>query len=433
VRRPQRAFNLTAPNIVLALLCAMYLILYIDRVNIATAARLIQDDLGLSNTELGLAFSAFAYPYTAFQLIGGWLGDKFGARRTLCVSLLIVCIATASTGTVGGLLSLFCARVALGFGEGAALPTATHAMSSWTPAARWGFAQGITHSFARLGNFVTPPIVAALIAWWSWRDSFFILAGVSLIWMAAWGWYFRDTPNDHPAITRDDLTALPARVHDGPNPKVPWWRLFRRISPATAVNFFYGWALWLFLTWIPSFFVQNFQLNIGSTALYSSGVFLGGVVGDTLGGTVSDTILKRTGDIVAARRNVIVVGFVGAALFFIPLILVHDLTVSVICLSLAFFFAELIVAPIWSVPMDIAPRYAGSASGMMNFGSALAGIVSPLVFGYLIDLTGSWTVPFVAVVVLLLLGAVPAFYMRPDVPFVEAEARASAAVLKPAE
>jgi MFS family permease len=433
VTRRARAFKLSAPNIILALLCAMYLILYIDRVNIATAATLIQDELGLSNTELGLAFSAFAYPYTAFQLIGGWLGDKFGARRTLCVSLLFVCVATASTGAVGGLLSLFCARVALGFGEGAALPTATHAMSSWTPATRWGFAQGLTHSFARLGNFVTPPIVATLIAWWSWRASFFILASVSLVWMAVWGWYFRDVPKDHPAITPDDLATLPARGLAAHTPAIPWWRLFRRILPATAVDFFYGWALWLFLTWMPSFFVQNFQLNIGSTALYSSGVFLGGVVGDTLGGTVSDIILKRTGDIVAARRNVVVAGFVGAAIFFVPLILVHDLTVSVICLSLAFFFAELIVAPIWAVPMDIAPRYAGSASGMMNFGSALAGIISPLVFGYLIDLTGGWTVSFIAVVVLLLLGAVPAFYLRPDQPFVEPDTRAGAAVLKPAQ
>ena len=90
--------KLTAPNKVLLLLCAMYLILYVDRVNISTAAPLIQTDLGLNNTELGFAFSAFAYPYALFQLMGGWLGDRFGARRTLCVALILVCIATALTG-----------------------------------------------------------------------------------------------------------------------------------------------------------------------------------------------------------------------------------------------------------------------------------------------------------------------------------------------
>src|SRR5215471_2689534 len=122
----------------------MYLILYVDRVNISTAAPLIKADLGLTNTQLGLAFSAFAYPYALLQLLGGYFGDKFGPRLVLCVSLLIVCAATAATGAVGGLASLFAARLALGIGEGATFPTATRAMAVWVPEQNWGFAQGIT-------------------------------------------------------------------------------------------------------------------------------------------------------------------------------------------------------------------------------------------------------------------------------------------------
>ena len=91
----------------------------------------------------------------------------------------------------------------------------------------------------------------------------------------------------------------------------------------------------------------------------------------------------------------IIAGFLGAFVFLCPVVLIHDLTVAAVCLSLAFFFAELIVAPIWSVPMDIAPRYAGSASGMMNFGFGVAGLVSPSSFGYLVDRTGSWVFPFI--------------------------------------
>ena len=409
--------KVTALNSVLLLLCAMYFILYIDRVNIATAAPAIQSDLKLSNTELGFALSAFAYPYTLFQLFGGFLGDRFGARRTLSISLTIVCIATALTGAVGGIATLFATRVLLGLGEGAALPTATHAMSSWTPAARWGFAQGITHSFARLGNFATPVIVAGLIGWASWRASFYILAGISLVWMSIWGWYFRDSPADHPGVTREDLALLPRRASKGEKQQVPWPQLARAILPASAVDFCYGWTLWLFLTWIPSFFVQNYQLDLGRSALFSSGVFLGGFVGDTAGGLASDFILRRTGKLGLARKSVIIVGFLGACAAFIPVVLVHDLVISAVCLSLAFFFAEMIVAPIWAVPMDIAPGHAGTASGMMNFGSALAGIVSPVFFGYVLDLTGTWTVPFLASILLLLLGAVIASYLRPDRPF----------------
>src|SRR5205814_9916083 len=105
--RLRNALRPTVSNQVLLLLCLMYLILYVDRVNISTAAPLIKAELGLSNTELGLVFSAFAYPYALFQLIGGYFGDKFGARLTLAISGLIVCAATAATGAVGGLASLF--------------------------------------------------------------------------------------------------------------------------------------------------------------------------------------------------------------------------------------------------------------------------------------------------------------------------------------
>jgi cyanate permease len=158
-----------------------------------------------------------------------------------------------------------------------------------------------------------------------------------------------------------------------------------------------------------------------ATALFSTGVFLAGVIGDTLGGVASDGLLRKTGSLVIARRYVIVAGFFGAFVFLLPVVLIHQLNIAAICLSLAFFFLELIVAPIWSIPMDIAPRYAGSASGMMNFGFGFAGIISPLSFGYLVDRTGGWVFPFVASLVLLPLGALLALRLRPDKPLATVE------------
>jgi len=401
---------------VLAILCMMYLILYVDRVNISTAAPLIKADLGLSNTQLGLVFSAFAYPYALFQLIGGYFGDRFGARLTLGISGVIVVAATAATGLVGGLASLFAARLVLGIGEGATFPTATRAMAVWTPERNWGFAQGITHSFARLGNALTPPLIAMLVALVSWRGSFVVLALLSLVWVIAWSLSFRDVPRS-PPLSAEELASLPARSRNSSNEPVPWLQLFLRMLPVTAVDFCYGWTLWLFLSWIPSFFYQNYHQDLQKSALYSAGVFLAGVIGDTLGGLLSDRILKRTGDRAAARRNVIVVGMLGGFLLLIPVMLVDDVNIAAVSLAAAFFFVELIVAPIWAVPMDIAPKYSGSASGMMNFGFGVAGIISPLVFGYLIDRTGSWTLPFAGSILLLLLGAALAFRMHPDKPF----------------
>jgi MFS family permease len=415
----------SAPRVVLALLCLLYLLLYIDRVNIATAAPLIRADLGLSNTQMGLVFSAFSIPYALLQLFGGWVADRFGPRLTLSVCCVLVAVATMLMGAVGGFASLVALRLLLGLAEGPAFPTATRAMSAWTPAAQWGFAQGITHSFARIGNALTPPLVAGLLLVASWRVSFIVLGAASLFWVAAWAWYFRDDPRAHPSVTAADLATLPPAAVAGPaRAPVPYLQLARRILPVTVVDFCYGWTLWLFLSWIPSFFFENYHLNLNASALFSAGVLFSGVVGDTVGGVMSDRLLRRTGSLRTARRAVLMTGFLGATVFLIPVILIRDLTVSAVCLSLAFFFAELIVAPIWAVPMDIAPRYAGSASGMMNFGFGLAGLVSPASFGYLVDRTGSWVVPFTGSILLLLLGAVLAARLRPDLPFVARDAPA---------
>src|ERR1700674_5805709 len=134
-------------TVVLGLLCMMYLITYVDRVNVNTAGAEIKRELSLTNTQLGWLFSAFGYPYLLFQVFGGWVGDRFGPRKTLFWCGLIWAAATIATGFVTSLFTLFMARVALGFGEGATFPTATRAMQYWTPAAKRGFAQGLTHAF----------------------------------------------------------------------------------------------------------------------------------------------------------------------------------------------------------------------------------------------------------------------------------------------
>ena len=411
--------RVSASNMVLFLLCLMYFVTYLDRVNIATAGGEIMKDLGMSNTQFGLILSAFAYPYAIFQVIGGSVGDKFGARRTLLVCGLIWASATILTGFVGGLVSLFLARVLLGFGEGATFPTATRAMQNWTAPGRRGFAQGITHAFARLGNAVAPPIVAFLIYQVGWRFGFVILGFASFVWVVVWYLYFRDDPKDHPGITPEELAVLPTPSKVGAKQTIPWGRLTLRMLPVTLTYFCYGWTLWLFLGWLPSFFKLNYGLDLKNSALFASGVFFAGVVGDTLGGVFSDRILKRTGNLKLARLSVIVVGFLGAALSLAGVFFTKDLTLVALLLSSGFFFAELVIGPIWSVPMDIAPKYSGTAAGLMNTGSAVAAIISPIVFGLIVDATGSWTLPFAGSVGLCLLGVGLAFTMHTERPFVE--------------
>src|SRR4029077_2299030 len=313
-----------ATTTVLGLLCVMYLITYVDRVNIATAGPAIQKDLGLSTTQLAVVFSAFGYPYLLFQVFGGWIGDRAGARKTLFLCGVIWACATILTGLVATATTMFLVRVLLGVGEGATFPVATRAMQNWTPGGRRGFAQGITHAFARFGNAATPPLVAWLIGVVTWRGSFVALGAASLVWGAAWVWYFRDDPAQHPSISREELDRLPPHRRSAERPQVPWMPLAARMLPVTVVYFCYGWTLWLYLNWLPSFFLHEYKLEITKSALFSSAVFFAGVGGDLLGGTISDGILKRTGDLRKARRNVVIGGFLGAFLCLLPIFTTHD-------------------------------------------------------------------------------------------------------------
>src|ERR1700676_5091023 len=156
-RQTMKRYRASSPtSIVLIMLSVMYLITYLDRVNVSTAAAGFGKEFQLSHTEVGLVFSAFAYPYLLFQVIGGWVSDRFGAKRTLLFCGTLWAAATFLTGFAGGLASLLAARVLLGFGEGATFPAATAAMSRWVAKERRGFGAGVPPAGGRVGNGLSP-------------------------------------------------------------------------------------------------------------------------------------------------------------------------------------------------------------------------------------------------------------------------------------
>jgi MFS family permease len=414
----QRAFGGRATRNFLFLLCMMEFVLFIDRVNLAAAAPVMQKDLGLGNIALGLAFSAFNYSYAPFQLVGGWFADRFGARRTLTVCGLAWSITTIATGAVRGLGSLFAVRLVLGMGEGATLPAATRALSNWTSRASRGMAVGLTHAAGRLGAGAAAPIVAFLIGWFSWRVSFVVLGILSAFWAAAWRWYFHEDPRRHPGISRAELAALSAadpdrRITYGP---VPWRRLVPRMTPMMIGYFCQGWTGWLYVTWMPSLLSKNYGLELKKSSLFYAGTLLCAMVAELLGGAVTDFLLRRTGSLRIARSLLIAASWILAVASLLPAILVHDLLIGMTGFTLALFFLGFAISPIWTATMDIAPAYAGSASALMNAAGAVAGILSPVAFGWILERTHSWTTPFTVSLGLLLFGAVVTFWFRPDRP-----------------
>ncbi len=416
------AFTGRATRNFLALLCLMEFILFIDRVNLAAAAPVMQKDLGLSNIALGLAFSAFNYAYAPFQLVGGWFADRFGARRTLTVCGVAWSVTTIVTGAVSGLVSLFSVRLALGMGEGATLPAANRALSKWTSLASRGTAVGLTHSAGRLGAGVSAPIVAFLITWFSWRFSFVALGVLSAVWAALWWRFFEEDPRRHPDITAAELAVLPA-AHSADDPArrtgsgpVPWRRLIPRVAPLMIIYFCQGWTGWLYVTWMPSLFQKNYGLDLKKSSLFYAAMLLCAMFAELLGGVTTDYLLRRTRRLQIARSLLIAGSWTLVVMALVPAILVHDLVIGLTGFTLALFFLGFAISPLWTATMDIAPDYAGSSSALMNAAGAVAGILSPVAFGWILQRTGSWTTPFAFSVGLLLFAIVMTYWIRPDRP-----------------
>ena len=277
----------------LGLMCLMYFIAYIDRVNIAIIAPLLKHEMGFTPIQLGLVFSAFAYPYAAMQILGGWFADKYGPRLVLGVLSTIWAIATILCGFSWGLWSLIMFRILLGIGEGGAFPAATRSFTYWMPATERGFAQGITHSFARLGGAVTPPIVLVIVTAYGWRESFMALGAISLVWTCFFVWLYRNTPLEHKWIKPAELKEIgvnSAEMKKVAAGKTPWKEMIKRMWLVTFVDFCYGWSLWVFPTWLPSYLKDARGFDMKHLALFTALPLLAGVVGDTLGGVLSDYI-----------------------------------------------------------------------------------------------------------------------------------------------
>jgi MFS family permease len=398
---------------VLLLLSLMYALSYLDRVNISTAGPTITAALHLSKAQFGLAISAFSLPYALTQVLGGALGDRLGARRMLGVVSLVWGVATVATGLAGGLVGLVAARAVLGLSEGAAFPTGTRAMSQWLPPDRRGFGQGAVHAASRLSNAVSPLLVALLIGWLGWRGSFLAAGVLSVAWAAVWAVWFRDRPQDHAAVGCEELEELVYGDEPPERTPTPWRALSRRLAPLTAVDFCYGWLLWVYLTWIPSLFADRFHLPLSKYALFASLTAVGGVLGDAAGGALSDRLLRRTGDLRRARRLGLQVGLAGSALFLVPAVALDSVLGVTLSLAAAFFMLELANSPIWAVPMDVAPEHAGAASGLVNTGFGVAGVLAPPLTGWLVDRTGSYTWPLLLAALLLLVGVVATRWVDP--------------------
>ena len=413
------AFTLRPTHVrhrVLWLAVIVYLITYMDRVCISHAATEISKEYGFDKVTLGWIFSGFNLSYALFQIPGGWLGDRFGPRRMLAAIALWWSAFTAMTALALGKWSMYVVRFLFGMGEAGAFPTATRALSFWLPASERGFAQGVTHSGARLGAALTPPIAVILIAILGWRSVFYIFGLIGAMWAALWFWYYRDRPEQHAsvneaelAVIREDKKTKPSSVRA----QVPWGQILRsgNLRLICAMYFCYNYSFWIYYSWYPTYLQEVRGFTFEQMGRWHMVPLIGATIGDTVGGWLSDHLARRTGNLRFARRSVAIVGFALGAACIIPATLTEDRYASVAFTTGALFFLELTVGVSWAVAMDVGPEYAGSVSGVMNMCGNLGGWLASIAIGYMVKYL-NWETPFLVASGLCLLGAL--IYLRID-------------------
>jgi sugar phosphate permease len=413
---------------ILLIISIMYLITYLDRVNISTAAPLISKEFGFDKVTMGLIFSAFVWAYAMFQVPGGWLSDKFGARGVLASIVTYWSVMTALTATAFNAVSFIVVRFLFGVGEAGAFPGATRAMQLWYPQSERGFVQGITHSASRFGAAIAPPFVVWIMSPegvnLGWRGVFLICGAIGILWSLWWALSYRNLPEEHGLVNRDELERIRGLDDKGaikPPPiekqaNVPWGTLLRspNMWAIMCAYFTYVYCLWIFLSWLPSYLIDARHFTLIKVGLFASLPLWAGVIGDTVGGLATDYLLKVTGNAKLARRAVAITGLLGCAVFIVPAALTEDAYVAVWCLTASMFFLECTIGPSWAVPMDTGGKYSGTVSGMMNMAGNIGGALSPIVFGVLAQV-GNWQAPFIVAACLLVIGsAVWAFWLDPD-------------------
>lgn len=391
-------------QVILALTVAAYMITYMDRVVISAAIPSIQQEFGFSLITMGWIVSAFRWSYAFFQIPGGWLGDKFGPRRTLAGIVAWWSVFTSLTSLAWSATSMAAIRFLFGMGEAGAFPVATRSLSRWMLPSERGFVQGITHAGSRLGAAFTPPLVVFLLVRYGWRTPFVCFGGLGLLWAALWYWYYRDSPEEHGSVNQAEKDLIRTALNlkgTGKRKSVPWKAILS--SPQmwiiSAMYFCYAYNLDFYLSWYPKYLNSERGMTLEKMGMYASVPLIAGMLGDMLGGWISDLWLKRSGNLARSRRVVAIAGFAISAMCAWPAFKSADPVTSVMFSGLYMFGLEVTVGVSWAVSLDVGGEYAGSVSAVMNTFGNIGGAIASALAAYLVQFYG-WYMPFLVISVL---------------------------------
>lgn len=395
--------------LILALLTLGTMINYLDRTVISVAAPSMTKELGLNAAVMGLVFSAFSWTYAAAQIPGGIFLDRVGARLTYFLSVTVWSAFTVLQGFATGLASLLTFRLGLGIAEAPCFPANSRILSTWFPQAERARATGVYSVGQYFGLAFLSPVLFAITAAFGWRALFIIVGGLGILFGLVWLAGYRE-PDKSKLVNQAELDHIEAGGglgHTAAKLAFRWDHirfLFsqRQIVGASIGQFASNSTLVFFLTWFPTYLATERGMPWLKVGFYAVLPFIAASIGVVLGGTVSDVLLRRTGNASLARKGPIVAGLLLASSI-VAANFLDDNRLVIAVLSVAFFGQGMCNLG-WTLITDVAPkRLIGLTGGVFNLCANLAGIVTPLVVGFIVAATGSffYALGFVALVALL--------------------------------
>jgi ACS family D-galactonate transporter-like MFS transporter len=395
----------------LALLFVATTINYVDRSNLSIVAPFLSKELGLDPVQMGMLFSAFAWSYAIANLPGGYLIDRFGSRLVYGIAQLAWSAATLGLGLASAFASLFGLRFAVGLAEAPAFPVNNRVVSTWFPQRERGRA---TSTYAS-GQYVGSALLSPLLFWMAvntgWRSVFLVtgVAGVlsAIVWLAV----YRE-PRESTRANAEELALITeggALTEMAPRERVSRAQIARLLRERQVWALGLGKfavmsSLYFLLTWFPTYLVQQRGLTSLKAGAATSLPYVAATIGVMLGGAWSDWLLRRGVGISAARKIPIVTGFLGAS----SIVLVNYVSGTALALAMLTFafFAQGVSSNSWSIIAEVAPRsMMGTTGGIINFTGHIAGIVTPILIGYILRATGSFELVLAYVSLAGLVGA----------------------------
>jgi MFS transporter, ACS family, glucarate transporter len=398
---------------IIALIFLITSVNYADRATFSIAGSAASSELGLTPIQTGFILSAFAWAYVLAQIPGGILLDRFGTKRIYAGAIALWSLFTATQGVAGwlpgvsALTMLFAMRFLVGLAEAPSFPGNARLVAAWFPAAERGTASAIFNSAQYFSLVAFAPLMGWLAHAYGWRSIFWAMGVIGLVATLAF-LRFIHSPARHPSINAAELAHIEAGGGQvnmdetaGGSPKFDWNTVGRLIANRMMLGIYLGQycinvLTYFFVTWFPIYLIKERGLNVLEAGFAAAAPALCGFAGGLAGGFASDLILKRTGSIDLARKGPLVVGMLLATMI-IACVWAEQEWLVILLMSVA-FFGKGVASLGWAIMADVAPRkLAGLSGGVFNMFGNIAGIVTPIVVGFVVSATGSFDLALVYV------------------------------------